>query len=86
MYQLIFSSAFQRQLKKLIKNNPKLKKRFAKILKYLNKEINHPSLKLHKLSGENNWSLSVSFNIRMIIHLEKNKVFCLRIGSHDEVY
>lgn len=86
MYQIILSSAFQRQLKRLIKQNPRLKTKIAKIFKNLNKDVNHPSLKLHKLSGENNWAVSVTKGIRAIIHLEGKQIFCLRIGTHDQVY
>lgn len=86
MYQLVFSSAFERQLKKLVRKNPKLKNKISRVLKHLRRKINHASLKLHKLSGENNWSVSVGYDIRLVIHLEKNKIFCLRIGTHNEVY
>lgn len=86
MNQLVFASVFQRQLKRLIRKNPQLKNKILLILKQLNKGINNSSLKLHKLSGENNWSLSISYSIRMIIHLEGKCIFCLKIGTHDEVY
>lgn len=86
MYQLALSSAFQRQLEKLVKKNPDLKTKVSRIFKCLIKDINHPSLKLHKLSGRNNWSVSVTYSVRMIICLDGNRIFCLRIGSHDQVY
>jgi len=86
MNQVVLSFAFQRQLKKLVKKNFLLKNKVLKTSKLLAKDINHPSLKLHKLFGENHWSVSVTHDIRMIIHLEGNKIFCLRIGSHDQVY
>ncbi|MFC1727080.1 type II toxin-antitoxin system YafQ family toxin [Patescibacteria group bacterium] len=86
MSQVILSSTFQRQPKKLVKNNPRLKSKINKILNYLIKDISHSSLRLHKLSGRNNWSISVTHDVRMIIHLEGNQVFCLRIGSHDQAY
>ncbi|MFC1727063.1 type II toxin-antitoxin system YafQ family toxin [Patescibacteria group bacterium] len=86
MYRLVLSSAFQRQLKRLVKRNPRLKGKIKKIFEYLIKNVNHSSLKLHKLSGKNNWSISVTHDIRIIIHLEGDQIFCLRIGSHDQVY
>jgi mRNA-degrading endonuclease YafQ of YafQ-DinJ toxin-antitoxin module len=86
MYQLVLSSAFQRQLKRFVKRNPSLKAKVNRVFKYLIKDVAHPSIKLHKLSGKNNWSISVTHDIRIIIHLEGNKIFCLRIGSHDRVY
>lgn len=86
MNQIILSSAFQRQLKKLLKQNPQLKTKIAKIFKLLIQDISHPALKFHKLSGENNWSVSITYSIRLIIHLEDNQVYCLRLGPHDQVY
>ena len=86
MNQVVFSSAFQRQLRKLIRKDSSLKNKVVKVVKWLIKDINHPSLKLHKLSGENNWSVSVTHDIRLIIHIEGGVVFCLRVGTHDHVY
>jgi mRNA-degrading endonuclease YafQ of YafQ-DinJ toxin-antitoxin module len=86
MYELIFSAAFESQLKKLLRNNPRLKDKTGKIFQTLIREINHPSLKLHKLAGENVQSVSVTYAIRMIIYVEGKRIYCLRIGSHDEVY
>ena len=86
MHELSFSSSFQKQLNKLIKKNPKLKTKIKKIIKIIKKDITQPSLKLHKLSGKNNWSISITHSIRMIVHLEDNKIYCLKIGNHDEVY
>lgn len=86
MNEIILSSAFQRQLKKISKQNLPLKSKIKKILSLLLSDLNHPSLKLHKLSGENNWSVSVTPDIRIVLHREKDRIFLLRIGSHDEVY
>lgn len=86
MRELVFSSAFQRQLKKIVGQNPKHKSKISKTLKILIKNISHPSLRLHKLSGKNNWSVSVAPNLRIIVHLEGKRIYCLRIGTHDQVY
>lgn len=85
-YEIVVSSAFQRQAKRLVKKNPKLREKISKTLKLLSSEVERPSLRLHKLSGENNWSVSVTGDLRIIIHFSENKVFCTRIGTHDEVY
>jgi len=86
MNEIIFSSAFQRQLKKISKQNFRLKSKIRKILNLLLADLNNPTLKLHKLSGENNWSVSVTLDIRIVLHWEKDRIFLLRIGGHDEVY
>jgi mRNA-degrading endonuclease YafQ of YafQ-DinJ toxin-antitoxin module len=51
MNQLILSSAFQRQLRRLVKKNPQLKDKVAKIFKLLVKDISHSSLRLHKFKA-----------------------------------
>ncbi|MBI2009928.1 MAG: plasmid stabilization protein [Candidatus Chisholmbacteria bacterium] len=86
MYQLILSSAFDRQLKKFLKANPKNKARVIKTLKLARVNIKHPSLRLHKLEGTSNYSLSVTKNIRLITHIEKDCLFLLRIAYHDQAY
>jgi addiction module RelE/StbE family toxin len=49
----------------------------------------HPSLRLHKLSGnlDNMWSLSITRSIRMVYRLiNKEIAYFVDIGTHDEVY
>ena len=86
MYELVLSDKFQKQIKQIIKSNPKVKPRLAKTFELLRKNINHPSLRLHKLSGQNPWSISLTKSIRIIVHIEDNQIYLLRIGTHDEVY
>jgi len=86
MHQLIFSAKFDRQLRKITKNNPELKKKIFKTLELLSEYISHSSLKLHKLSGLIHWSVSVSYSIRIIFHIKKNQILLSDIGPHDDVY
>jgi len=86
MYRLVLSSKFQKQLRRIIRRNSKLRIRIVEVLNLIRVDIRHPSLKLHKLKGENNWSFSMTRKIRIIAHLEKKKIYLLRIGDHDEVY
>ena len=88
MNQVILSAAFQRQLKRLVRKNPKVKGKVGKTLEHLATDINHHRLKLHKLTkltGENNWSVSAAHKLRIVIHREGDQIFCLRIRSHDQV-
>jgi len=86
MYTLSVSKKFQRQLNKLSRQNPKLKTRVSKTLLLLIKDLKHPSLRLHKLSGKNTWSVSVSMSLCIIIGIRNKKIYLLRIGSHNEIY
>ncbi|OGM77148.1 hypothetical protein A2210_02400 [Candidatus Woesebacteria bacterium RIFOXYA1_FULL_40_18] len=86
MYRIVLSERFQKELKKKIKQDPKLWQKVTKTLKLLSKDINHPSLRLHKLSGRNNWSVSVSKSYRIMINLDNGIIFCVKSGTHEEVY
>jgi len=84
--QIVLSSAFKRQLEKIVKKNPALKNKISKVFKILLKNPNSPLLKLHKLSGENNWAISITYSIRAVIHIDTGLIFFLRIGTHDQIY
>ena len=86
MRTLVLSSQFRRQAKKLVKRDRQLKKNLKATLEYLSGNLKHPSLNLHKLAGQNNWSASVTDDIRIILHWEENKLYLLKIGHHNEVY
>jgi len=86
MNTLILSDKFQRQLKSLIKGNSRLKDQVFKAVNLLRTDVNHPSFRLHKLSGQDNWSISVTKSIRIILHWEKENIFLLRVGKHEDVY
>ncbi len=86
MYTLSFSARFKKQLKKLVKSDPSLKSQTKKTVLLLRKDLKHPSLRLHKLSGEDYWSVSVNRSIRIIAMWNDDKFYILEIGTHEEVY
>ena len=85
MYQLYFTPLFERRLKKLVKHNPGLNKKIRNKIRLLIKNPNAKSLKLHKLSGQNVWSVSVAPDLRIILSIKNGVILCLNIGSHDDV-
>jgi mRNA-degrading endonuclease YafQ of YafQ-DinJ toxin-antitoxin module len=86
MYEVVFKKAFRKALRKTVRNNPELGWRIGKTLSLLNTNINHRSLKLHKLSGTDYWAVSVSKSYRIKIRIEDKYIFCVGFGSHEEVY
>ncbi len=84
--KLILSSRFQKDLDKLLNSNPQIKSKIAKTFKLMQADLTYPSLRLHKLSGTDIWSISVDISIRIILYKEKDNLYLLRIGHHDEVY
>ena len=83
---IIPSKRFSIEAKKLLKKNSQYQVKLEKTLFLLQANCKHPSLRLHKLSGTENYSISVDLSIRIILHFEEEKIFLLRIGTHDEVY
>ncbi|MEK7457951.1 MAG: hypothetical protein AAB612_00470 [Patescibacteria group bacterium] len=45
-----------------------------------------PSLRLHRLSGQSVYSISVTMSIRMIVAFRGDDIHLLRIGTHEDVY
>jgi len=86
MYEVFFSDAFYKKVRKIARKDPQQTNRIRKQLKILSKNPDHPSLRLHKLSGRNNWSVSVDRSVRIIINIEDNIIYFTDIGTHDEVY
>lgn len=86
MYTLVLSRKFQKELEKTVKDNPKLKPQISKTLRLLLSDLKHPSLRLHKLSGQNNWAVSATKSLRIILRLEEDELYLLRIGKHEDVY
>ena len=83
---LIPSLRFTRDLEQLEKKNERLKEAIGKTMGRLQGDPNHPSLRLHKLSGQSVYSVSVTMSVRMIIALRGDDIHLLRIGTHEDVY
>ena len=76
------------ELKKLKYKQPLLFKKIQKQLKTFKENVNHPSLRTHKLKGNlsNTWSISIEGNMRMIYTINNKEALFFKIGNHDEVY
>ena len=92
--QLIWSSAFSRELKRLIRRNPQLRGSIEQTLQQLTENPFHPTLKTHKLKGDlaEKWACSIDYSNRIVFKfvqttdLQTESILLLAIGSHDEVY
>jgi len=87
-YNLYITPTFERKLKKFLKKHPELEKEIEEKLNLLIKNPHNPSLKTHKLKGKlkNEWSISLTFEYRILFVIEKEKIYLTNIGSHDETY
>ena len=84
--RIIPSNRFGSDFEKLVKKNRKYLESVGKALKMLAVDMDHPSLRLHKLNGKDTYSISVDMKIRILISIEKEAIYLLRIGTHDDIY
>lgn len=90
MYKLVITESYKRRAKKFFSRHPEILRQYEKILKILCLNPQHPSLRLHKLSGKSAGlsSVSVSISYRLIIRfiIRDGEIIPIDIGSHGEVY
>jgi len=84
-----FSPLVQKEITIIWKRDRKLTEKIEKQIELFEENPKHPSLRLHKLSGNvnNMWSISITMSIRMVyVLVEKDRALFVKIGTHDEVY
>lgn len=90
MYDLVITESYQKRAKKFFSKHSNILGQYEKVLKLLCINPRHPSLRMHKLSGNLTGLFSVSINIsyRVIISfiIKDNQIVPIDIGTHDEVY
>ncbi len=89
-YELIVADRYLKKLRKFVKKHPEVLSQYAKTIVLLENNLQHPSLKLHKLQGKLNdyYSISINMNYRIIVDfiIKNNQIILIDIGAHDEVY
>jgi len=88
MPRLLTTKSYERQLIKFIRRHPELREHYAKTLRLLEINPQHPSLRLHKLHGKLQayYSVSINMKFRMMIDfvMKDDVVILISIGSHRE--
>ncbi|MEK7165178.1 MAG: type II toxin-antitoxin system mRNA interferase toxin, RelE/StbE family [Patescibacteria group bacterium] len=82
------SPDLEKELKKIKSKDLQLIRRIEKQLNLFQQNHLHPSLRVHKLSGnlKNIWSIAIDKNYRMLFVYDDNGVYFFDIGTHDQVY
>jgi addiction module RelE/StbE family toxin len=90
---LVWSPAFIRAVKRLVRQNPSMRSQIEQTLQLLAEDPFHPKLRTHKLKGElaGKWSCSIDYSNRIIFRIvedsdSREEILLLTLGSHDEVY
>ena len=77
-----------KKVRKISRKDKKLSSTIEKQLALFTQNPKHPSLRLHKLTGElrNLWSISITKSVRMTYLQKEDEAHFTDIGTHDEVY
>ena len=94
MKNLVWSTAFTRAFKRLVRQNPQIRPQIELTLQQLAEDPFHLSLRTHKLKGDlsGRWSCSINYNSLILFRFVTNpdsdeeEILLLTLGSHDEVY
>lgn len=80
------TSHFDKAIAKRVKKNPWLKIKVKKQINLLQKDLRHPSLKLHKLSGKRSqeYSFWIEGNLRITFMFIDDAVLFTDVITHDE--
>ncbi len=94
MFKLIFTESYFKKekafLKKHNESHNELTDKYKNILKLLELNPNHPSLKLHKLQEkfQDKYAVSLTYSYRILLSFTvvENEILLIDIGSHVEMF
>lgn len=89
-FRLVFPAPYQKRERSFLKSHPELRERYFKTLLLLERNPQHPSLRLHPLRGQltglHSVSLSLQYRITVELELRDQEIVFINIGTHGEVY
>jgi mRNA-degrading endonuclease YafQ of YafQ-DinJ toxin-antitoxin module len=90
MNALVWTETFVRTARRFLRRHPDLRADFEAVLRQLQADPAHPSLRLHPLKGRHRGkhavSLTYSCRVVPVLALRRGEIVVLDVGSHDEVY
>lgn len=83
-----FHSSFTKNFKKRFGKNNKIKNKFIERSKLFQADSSNPILKDHRLKGEKSdqRAFSVTGDIRAVYKINRDIVYFIDIGTHNQVY
>ena len=89
-YTLLFTEQYTKRSLRFLKWHPELEKQYLKTLQLLEANPYHPSLRLHKLSGNleglHSVSINLSFRITLEFLISEQEIIPVNVGDHETVY
>ena len=89
-YTLVFTDQYTRRAARFLKHHPQLREPYRKTLLLLQANPQHPSLRLHALSGKlgglHSVSINLSYRITLELVIRHKQIVPINVGDHDVVY
>ncbi|OOG56610.1 plasmid stabilization protein [Rhodanobacter sp. C03] len=89
-YTLVYTDQYNRRAARFLKRHPQVGEQYRKTLLLLQANPQHPSLRLHalsgKLSGLHSVSINLSYRITLELVIRDLQIVPINVGDHDAVY
>jgi len=89
-FKILFSDGYEKKACQFFKKHPDLIEKYAKTLRVLQANPQHPSLRLHplkgKLKGLHSVSINMSYRITLELMITDKEIILISVGSHDQAY
>ena len=89
-YTLVFTDDYMRRALRFLKRHPELKTQYAKTLALLEINPQHPTLRLHaltgRLAGMHSVSINLSYRITLELWIRDQQIVPINVGDHDSIY
>jgi mRNA-degrading endonuclease YafQ of YafQ-DinJ toxin-antitoxin module len=89
-FKIIYTESYNKRASKFLKKHPDLISQYEKMLKILEKNPVHPSLRLHQLKGKlkdlHSISINISYRITLEFYIADKEIVLVNIGRHDDIY
>jgi len=89
-YKIEITETYTKRLLKFLKKHKDITPKYKKVIRLLEVDPFHPSLRLHKLSGKleslHSVSIDMQYRITIEFYIEDEKIIPVNIGTHDGVY
>lgn len=89
-WDLVFTDQYNRRAARFLKRHPQLRDVYQKTLLLLEANPQHPSLRLHALSGKlqglHSVSINLSYRITLELIIRDKQIVPINVGDHEAVY
>ncbi len=89
-FEIYYTQSYKKRERKFFKKHKELLSKYEKVLKLMEVDPYHPSLRLHRLQGKldklHSVSLDIQYRITIELYITAEKIIPVNINTHDDVY